>query len=748
MDSTKNFNNFFPGFFDKSDRPMPFAASISEYEDAYSLDENGCSNLFFAAQQGEFKKVQELIDKGAFINLANYQGQYPLFEAIKNKHEAVATVLIKQGANLLLKDKDGYNVAMLAVRHNMKKIVEILIKEYSYTLTVRCPQGKNLLDIAEEEKYSEISDLLTKKLPNLFIKKTIPVYSNKNIDDRKIFLDSFSVDLKVNMLEDNISKPRVVSDVSKNLERQDFLQQTLRLIIEKEQPSLIKGILDLGANPNCIYQDDFTPLSLCAPHTNLDCFEMLCSNGAKVSENINMHAAVYFQNISMMKRLMEMAPDTFNILDTKEKRPRQTFNPFLMAIFYESTKVLNHIFQNYSPEIVKNLRVMFFPLHYAILYRKYQSVETLLQFIHSNEKNKNGDTALMLMARIPNHTSNFNLENELIAIANLLIPRGADINAFSKDGETAYQIALNNDKPMLAKRLDTDNRSNIQFKIVKRNPKQKTETILDLTTLKPSDEPQSNTIKSIAGQEFLDQLLRVVVEQEKMLLINDILDLGANPHCVYEDKFTPLSLCARHQNLDCFEALYVKGAPLDKKNPYLLLALHAAIRLGNILLLERIMKQDFKIINKLSSHFTESTPLHYAIFYGRDDAVKALLRFMHPDQRDKHGDTPLIFLAKHPELLDNMEAQKHLASIARILLDKGADFYAPSAEGQYALEIARDKKKTILADELVEISTGVKPKPLQFSVALKPVSKPNNIESTHHYSTRKRNLLLQKPILK
>lgn len=78
------------------------------------------------------------------------------------------------------------------------------------------------------------------------------------------------------------------------------------------------------------------------------------------------------------------------------------------------------------------------------------------------------------------------------------------------------------------------------------------------------DKP-SKKITSLEGEECLNQLLRLAVEQEQPTLIKGILDLGADPHCIYEDKFTPLSLCARHQALDCFEILHSKDAPLDKK---------------------------------------------------------------------------------------------------------------------------------------------------------------------------------------
>ncbi len=143
-------------------------AYADKYVDICAVDDNGASALVRAAKEGDEKKVKELIAGGAYLNQANYQFEYPLFEALKKKHEDIVIALIQNGVNLLLKDQEGYTAAMLAVRFNLKRVLELLINEYPYTLSAICPKGKNLFNLAEEANHNEIAILLRKRFPILF----------------------------------------------------------------------------------------------------------------------------------------------------------------------------------------------------------------------------------------------------------------------------------------------------------------------------------------------------------------------------------------------------------------------------------------------------------------------------------------------------------------------------------------------------------------------------------------------------
>lgn len=252
------------------------------------------------------------------------------------------------------------------------------------------------------------------------------------------------------------SAPSLVSD--NKAEKQKTLNQFLRVAIEKNMPDLISDLVQMGANPNCTYDDNFKPLFLCAKHEKLDCFEALYSNGARLDERITsgqtaFHAAICAGNINMLKKMLALAPDKFNMTDITVHSPKHTLNPLYLAILYEAVEVLNFIFSKTPTQILVDITSKCFPLHYAVLHAKPKSVETLLKFVRVDHKSKSGDTPLMLVARRSSANNTADIESRLDKIVDLLIQHNADLDALSANGNNAFKIAKDNSKEDLAHKL-------------------------------------------------------------------------------------------------------------------------------------------------------------------------------------------------------------------------------------------------------------------------------------------------------
>jgi len=91
-------------------------------------DEYGESPILAASKRGFVEIVKILLDRGADINLADTDGSTPLIEASKLGHLDVVKLLLSRGANVNLKDKDNETALSYAVQNDLQEIKELLMK--------------------------------------------------------------------------------------------------------------------------------------------------------------------------------------------------------------------------------------------------------------------------------------------------------------------------------------------------------------------------------------------------------------------------------------------------------------------------------------------------------------------------------------------------------------------------------------------------------------------------------------------
>ena len=88
----------------------------------------GRSPLIIASDQGYKYKVKLLIENGADINLQDKDGDTALMWASNRSNKDVVEILIENGADINLKNKDGDTALILASNRRNQDIVELLIE--------------------------------------------------------------------------------------------------------------------------------------------------------------------------------------------------------------------------------------------------------------------------------------------------------------------------------------------------------------------------------------------------------------------------------------------------------------------------------------------------------------------------------------------------------------------------------------------------------------------------------------------
>ncbi|MCU0438179.1 MAG: CHAT domain-containing protein [Raineya sp.] len=126
---------------------------FSPYDNQYI----GWTALQWASYKGYTNIVGYLIKNKANINNYQYK-ESPLYYALTNKWEAVALMLMQNGADAKPKDHNGYSPLYLATFYDLKEVVKAIINKKGYDIA-----SENLLETALERGNLEIFEMFVKK---------------------------------------------------------------------------------------------------------------------------------------------------------------------------------------------------------------------------------------------------------------------------------------------------------------------------------------------------------------------------------------------------------------------------------------------------------------------------------------------------------------------------------------------------------------------------------------------------------
>ncbi|XP_076822568.1 kinase D-interacting substrate of 220 kDa B-like isoform X2 [Clavelina lepadiformis] len=91
-------------------------------------DQNGHSALCYAAKLGTADMASQLLDHGAYLNLADLHGDSPLIKSIKHGHVEMVKLLLSKFADINVTGKDGKTAIHLACEMGHILIVQELLK--------------------------------------------------------------------------------------------------------------------------------------------------------------------------------------------------------------------------------------------------------------------------------------------------------------------------------------------------------------------------------------------------------------------------------------------------------------------------------------------------------------------------------------------------------------------------------------------------------------------------------------------
>jgi ankyrin repeat protein len=152
----------------RPERPLHEAAKVGDLEavrnavkrkDVNIRSIKGEIALHYACRFASGEMVSFLVQNGAEINAANIGSESPLHWAVASATLGNVEILVLNGANCNSKDDLGQTPIYWAVSRNLLDIA-LLLANHGSDIETRNNEGKTLIEVANENQYEEMADLL------------------------------------------------------------------------------------------------------------------------------------------------------------------------------------------------------------------------------------------------------------------------------------------------------------------------------------------------------------------------------------------------------------------------------------------------------------------------------------------------------------------------------------------------------------------------------------------------------------
>ena len=153
-------------------------------------DETGKTMLHYACLGNSIEVIQVLLEHGADLNVLDNRLESPIFIAVRNKLYGVCLQLIKNGANLNLVNNSGESLIFIATLSGQTKIVDLLLENQDYDLTITNLNHENVLFYAIKGRKEDLFLKFANLNPDLVYAKD---YHNMNLLQASIKYNIFNL---------------------------------------------------------------------------------------------------------------------------------------------------------------------------------------------------------------------------------------------------------------------------------------------------------------------------------------------------------------------------------------------------------------------------------------------------------------------------------------------------------------------------------------------------------------------------
>ncbi|KTG41094.1 hypothetical protein cypCar_00002539 [Cyprinus carpio] len=503
--------------------------------------------LHLAAEHGKEAIVYFLLREGAKLNLKDREGRTALHRASERGHTAVALALAKAGADIHATDHTSKTPLHLAAQNGHESTVKALVHEEKKSLK----NQTTVLHMAATEDDATLAQVLLRNGAIVDTRdgrrKTALYHAVRHGNEK-----TATVLLKAGAQVDS-----VIVDAAFELNRKSLLSLFLKYVqksmsqneitsalfkaVRRNLDGVVAALLDHGADVNSCNELGYTPMLLAAELGNAEAFKVLVSKKARLDERLpnqisGLHLAIQSGSVQIVKILLDKGIDP-NITGPKDQTPLHLSalhnQPALMALLLRVGAQINSVTQD-----------GFTPLHLASQSGHTEAVAQLLEGkADIRVKDKQGRTALHWAAA----------QGE-VGIIQLLLDAGSDANATEKEKKTPLHLAAMEGHTKAVSALlagkarigakDMDGCSPLHH--TARNGKESTAGVL-LASGKSKNVDDKNVWRRTP--------LHLAAEHGHELLVGLLLENGAKINSMDNNKDTPLHCACRDGHVGTVQTL-------------------------------------------------------------------------------------------------------------------------------------------------------------------------------------------------
>jgi ankyrin repeat protein len=359
--------------------------------------------------------------------------------AVKGDYPA-ALIAVESGADINLKDKNGFTPLMISSNFGHERIVKLLIRRGA-DINLKAENGDTALSIAEAKKHHEIAELIKKKtidlngeaddlMGNAPDGRDNPVGGDGGADKSGGGPEKLSGSVNEGRSASKGAGPAVKSEAVRRLpkgltreKREELNKEMLEAALKGDMES-VENFFDEGADINARTHDGMTVLIFAVNQNSKDMYDFAIKNGADInicdaSGNNALLCSFAKDNRSICEQLVSMGA----IVDAKSEKTRDIF---IRAVKNKDMFCAGFLVENkldLKPVVIDEIPLLIYCV-------QKDMDDAAILFIKNgadvNAKDKTGKTVLMYAS-----------EYSTAEIIGLLKSGGADEAAKDSKGKTA-----------------------------------------------------------------------------------------------------------------------------------------------------------------------------------------------------------------------------------------------------------------------------------------------------------------------